>query len=480
MSRVRSLTQRLPSEHWLLAAITLLAAFYRFYRLDQLPPGFHFDPAFYVFDALRLLQGQFSIFFAAPGGSEPLYPYLATVGVAWFGSNTPLGVKITSALLGVATIPVIYLFACTLFRSKRVGLLAALFTAISSWHIFYSRDGERLTLLVLLATLTFLYLWRALEKHRCRDYILTGLFLGLVLYTYPAARIMPPAVVLAMVFAAWQDRTQWRAYAQGLVIVSALAAVLFLPLGSYYVLHPADFISHTTQVSIFASQTNPLPAVVNNAGLLLGMFVLKGDEGIIRNVPGRPVFDPFSGALFLIGVIILAGTLVWPRVSALNRRRAVLLTVWIVLALGLSLFSDDAPNYGRTLIALPAVMILPAWGIAVCWEQWRTPIARRVGAAALTVIFLASGLSTFHDYFITFANLPDLYYAFNADQVEIANWINANANSHHIFLAPLFYQQGTVSLLTHSAHLKSFDSRDTIILPAAGQGQDAIFAFPPE
>ncbi len=70
MSRVRSLTQRLPSEHWLLAAITLLAAFYRFYRLDQLPPGFHFDQAFYVFDALRLLQGPFSIFLLRPVGAS--------------------------------------------------------------------------------------------------------------------------------------------------------------------------------------------------------------------------------------------------------------------------------------------------------------------------------------------------------------------------------------------------------------------------
>lgn len=485
-----------------LGAITLVAAFLRFYRLDQIPPGFQFDQAFYVFDALRLLQGQFAIFFTAPGQSEPLYQYLVMPAVALFGPDTPLGIKITSAFLGLVTIPLIYLLTREMFRSVRpaamgggrIGLLAAAYAAISSWHIFYSRDGERLTILVLLATLTFFFLWRTLEKGRRRDAILTGLCAGLVLYTYPASRIVPIAVAIVMAFAAWQDRTHLRTYLGHFAVIVAVAALVFLPLGIHYVLHPDTFISHAAQVSVFANQagvesapqTNPAQAVLNNALLLLGMFVWKGDGGMIRNVPGRPIFDPLSGVLFLVGLVLFGNALLSRRAGADNRRRAVVLAAWIGLALVLSLFSDDAPNYGRVLVSFPAVMIIPAWGAAAIWERLTTPAARRIGGTALAALVVGSGLLLFHDYFISFAEMPGLYYAFDGDKAEIANWINANAEAHRIFLAPLFYQQGTISLLTHTTRLKSFDSRDTVVLPAnSGQpcancGQDAIFAFPSE
>lgn len=476
-----------PGDGAIVGAITVAGAFLRFYRLDQIPPGFQFDQAFYVFDALRLLQGQFAVFFTAPGQSEPLFPYLAMVGVAVFGPDTPLGIKMTSALLGLITIPVIYLFARELFQSSRIGLLSAAFAAISSWHIFYSRDGERLTLLVLLATLTFLFLWRTLEKRRRRDSILTGILLGLVLYTYPASRIVPIALTITVAFVAWEDRRRVRDYLQCFGLIVAVSTLVFVPLGIHYLQHPDTFISHTAQVSIFAAQppgepTSPtgiVNALYDNALRLIGMFVWKGDGGVIRNVPGRPIFDPLAGVPFIAGLFLFLAALLSPRSAPPDRRRAALLAAWIGLALALSLFSDDAPNFGRVLVAFPAVMILPAWGAAGVWERLSNPAVQRVCGAAIAAVVVGSGILVYHDYFITFANLPGLYYSFDGDKAEIANWINANADTHRIFLAPLFYQQGTISLLTHATRYKSFDSRDTVVLPA-NSGQDAIFAFPEE
>ena len=101
-------------EFILLAAITLLAAFFRFYRLDEIPPGFQFDQAFNAFDFLRLLQGQFAIFFPANTGREPLYFYLSMVSAALFG-QTAFAVKLTSAVIGLITIPIIYFFNRSFF-----------------------------------------------------------------------------------------------------------------------------------------------------------------------------------------------------------------------------------------------------------------------------------------------------------------------------------------------------------------------------
>lgn len=493
-----------------LGAILVLGAFLRFYRLDEIPPGFQFDQAHYVLDALFLLHGDFHIFFREPGRSEPLFQYLLIPFVALLGDETPLAPKVTASILGVATIVLVYGIARALFRSMLLALLAALFTAISFWHIFYSRYGERIPLTLFFATLTFWFFWRALgvsssnfqvsgfqfrvlgfrfplsriTSHVWRNYFLAGAFAGLTLYTYPSGRIVPIALVLITAYATLIDRARARYYLQGLVLVGVIAAIIFLPLGVYYLQHPLDFISHTAEVSIFVphgdiSDNVPLE-LSKNALKILGMFFIVGDSGVLRNIPYRPIFDPFVGVLFVIGVAMWLIQLVSRRSSSLERTRAVFLAVWLGSALALSLFSDDAPNNGRTLIGLPVVMMLPAWGAQIVWERARSTSAQRLAAIGLGIVIVASTLLVARDTFVVWANDPGTYYAFNADKVELAQWINHHAPMHHLYLAPVTSQVGTVMLLTRHAPVKSFDSRDTIVLPSRAAGKDALFVFPSE
>ena len=178
-------------EKTFLIAIIALAAFFRFYRLDAIPPGFQFDQAYYVFDAIFLLRGDFFIFFRDPGRSEPLYQYLLMPFVALFGGDTPLGLKVTAGIIGVLTIFLIYGVTRALFSPSsvndgggqgwghpssaqrgrtevgvRIGLLAALLSAICFWHIFYCRYGERIPLTLFFATLAFWFFWRAISLPR--------------------------------------------------------------------------------------------------------------------------------------------------------------------------------------------------------------------------------------------------------------------------------------------------------------------------
>ncbi len=61
----------------LLLLTILVAAFFRFYRLWELPPGLFFDEAFNGFDALRVLRaGYLTPFFPENNGREALFIYL--------------------------------------------------------------------------------------------------------------------------------------------------------------------------------------------------------------------------------------------------------------------------------------------------------------------------------------------------------------------------------------------------------------------
>ena len=495
------MSQFLTRNNLLFAAILLLAAFLRAFRIDTLPPGFQFDQAYYALDAIKLVQGEFAIFFYEPGRSEPLYQYLLMPFIALFGADSPLALKITAGIIGILTIPLVYGITRSFFASSSssnsIGLAAAFFTAISFWHIFYNRYGERIPLTLFMATLTFWFLWRALtynnqprfektvwfSQRPWRDYIFAGIFTGLTLYTYPSGRIVPIAIVVLVLYAMLTNRKHTVAHFKGLTIITLTSLVVFMPLGAYYIQHPANFFSHTTDVSIFVphgkiSDNVPLE-LGKNAIKILQMFFIVGDSGALRNLPYRPIFDPLAGTLFTIGIVIWLIQLVSPKSSQVVRIRAVFFGVWLGLALGLTLISDDAPNNGRALIGLPIVMILPALGLVSMWERIHTTRLRQIALGIISIVLVGSTAFTYNDYFNVLANDPETYYAFDTDKVELANWINSNAKSNQLYLAPLVQTNSTISLLTRTTlGLHSFESRDTVILPSREKNQDAIFVFP--
>ena len=57
-------------------AALLLLVFFRFYRLDQVPPEMNSDHAEKFLDVLRVLTGQTMVFFSSNGGREALQFYL--------------------------------------------------------------------------------------------------------------------------------------------------------------------------------------------------------------------------------------------------------------------------------------------------------------------------------------------------------------------------------------------------------------------
>jgi len=104
----------------LLAAILLLAAFFRLYRLEAAPPGLQHDEVFHGHDASVVLQGAHRTYFESNAGNEPLFVYLMTGAIALFGSNY-LGIRTAAVLRGLATIIVHLDDTCL---SLRRGVLA--------------------------------------------------------------------------------------------------------------------------------------------------------------------------------------------------------------------------------------------------------------------------------------------------------------------------------------------------------------------
>ncbi|MBN1874703.1 MAG: glycosyltransferase family 39 protein [Anaerolineae bacterium] len=452
----------------LLGAIILLAAFFRLYRLSTLPPGDGYDPAYYGVDALQILQGARPIFLPSNFGREVLFSYLVAACMALLGP-TSLAIHFASAVIGILTIPALYLFAEELFREEEEplrswgALLAAFTLAISYWHLNWSRYGARVILVPLFACLTGYFLWRVLRRPSRHNAIFCGIMLGLSLYTYQAARLLPGLVVIGFVYQALGSPNiekrevkilttpslshflaSPRLCSLALIILTSL--LVFAPLGYYFVTHPGSFIERIDQTFVLSMQQDP--AAQRQAmwrqiqdGLLL--FSFRGDTEPYSTIPERPALDVFTSVLFYGGFVI---SLIFLVLRRRNISRQAFMLTWFILMLLPGMLAGQGPVGKRAIGALPIVVILIAQGTLGGWQALRRWLARgtancykivRAGYASLMVGgFLYSGAVTYRDYFVLWANDPNLFVHFEVGVSKIGDYIRMLPPDEYIYLSP--------------------------------------------
>ncbi|TKJ30716.1 MAG: hypothetical protein CEE40_04280 [Chloroflexi bacterium B3_Chlor] len=393
-----------------LLLIMLVASFLRLYRLDEVPPGLHGDTAYKGVAANRILRGEaYPIFFEESwGGVEPMYLYLLAASFHLFG-NTPQVIQGLSAAVGIITVPLLYLLARELLRSRLVGLLASFWLATSYWHVSWSRLGWESILVPPFVIATVWLLWRALEAGQWRFFIGAGVSLGLSLYTYQGMRFLPIFLAVYLGYRILTEKAFWQAFRAKLTLFALVALLVFLPLGGYYVTHPDTFLRRAGEVSIFNPEKNPhgpLRSLVTSAAKIVGMYNLRGDRLWRHNIPGRPVFDPLTSVCFLLGVGV--SVMKW-RESAYS-----LLLFWLVVMSLPPVLTPpyDVPHFTRSIGALPAACMFPAIAVQSAWLWIRnrdpSPRVRRLFWAAVSAILVTTTVLTYRDYFVTWAGNDDL------------------------------------------------------------------------
>jgi 4-amino-4-deoxy-L-arabinose transferase-like glycosyltransferase len=351
-----------------MVVILLVATAVRTATFGRIPPGLYHDEAYNGLDALKVLDGDLSLFFSANNGREPAFIYLIGISVAMLG-RSPFGVRFAALVPGLLTIAVTFAMVRALF-SRRVGLLSAAVLSVTLWHIHLSRVGFRAVLLPLFVALV---VWQAAlgwRTGRRRYWLVAGAAYGLSFYTYMAARFTPIALglfalYLLVTLPALRSPRRWRPLIWfGLATLVALA-----PLAVFTAMHPDLILSRPGQVSIWSPEINGgdfWGTLARHTTRTLGMFFVKGDRIWRHNVPWRPVFDPALGICFLLGLL-----------HALRRfrrdARMAFAVIWTASMALPTLLAEDAPHFLRAVGVLPVVVLFPALGI-----DWLIGVVSRV------------------------------------------------------------------------------------------------------
>ncbi|MHB8618994.1 MAG: hypothetical protein ACYDAG_05365, partial [Chloroflexota bacterium] len=246
--------------------------------------------------------------------------------------------------------------------------------------------------------------------------------LGLSLYTYISARLLPLLVVV-ICLAEWPAlRTRWR----DLALLVLISVAIFAPEGVYFARHAREMLLRTAAVSVFnphpnveGSHDTPLESILNTAG----MFFVRGDENRRNNIPHLPIMDPPLALFFVAGLGLAAWRARWEA-----RFRWPLL--WLLIGILPSALSHESPNTFRVLAAAPATFVFPALAL----DRFRRALSwHRLGTVLVAALVIWSVATTFDRYFLVWGRDPRTYWTYDGNLPRLASFVSGQPERLVVF-----------------------------------------------
>ncbi|MDQ3006884.1 MAG: glycosyltransferase family 39 protein [Chloroflexota bacterium] len=357
---VKDNVAELASKPWMpyicLTLITLIGAALRFYKLGEW--SFWIDEIYTINHATAHFNNAELILQHIPPNRNwvPTSVILTAQALNVWGTSE-WSARLTSALIGTLTIPILYVPIKKIF-DRRVALIAVLLLAVSPWHIFWSQNARFYTALMLIYSLALFAFHFGLERNRPQYFVVFYILFYLAMSERLIAVMLMPVIAVYLLML-------WRLPLEkpvGLnlrnILILAAPVIAFLLYEIYLLAVSGDFI--------FASDLELLAPPIDSPIRLL--IVIAFSIGI-------PLlcFGFFSGAdlvlkkervglLFLIaaGLPSLLIALANPFVFVVERYAFVSLLFWIVLAASGIQTLFTLANKNGTLIALAVIFVLLA------------------------------------------------------------------------------------------------------------------------
>lgn len=361
-------TTIVKQRYWLIA-ILLFAAFFRLYNLSSGDPVN--DEVFYAFRGLGMMD-----FDEAEHQTTPLEWYDAQNspnGRWWmnlsFHDHPPLvfaaqnifmrvfgervwAFRLPSALLGIASILLLYAIGHMLF-AERVALAAAALMAVTLNHVYISRIGLQESYVIFFVLLASYFFLRALRERR--NLILLGIAIGFgLLAKYTVAVVLPIFGTYLLLFRrdVFRDKMLWLGALLALVIFSP---VILYNIGLYQASGHFDFqlsyifgqdpevwkVAPGKNIGALADRVqNFVPRLVaTNSWLFLALFGIALAIFFIK-LARRDI----SRETWFV-VIAFAWTALLMLKIGPSYRFLTMLTPWMALALAILFFSLSASRY---------------------------------------------------------------------------------------------------------------------------------------
>ena len=423
-----------------------LAIFFRIYKISEIPPSLNWDEVSHGYNAYSIFKTgkdewgiSWPLIFRAYGDYKlPLYIYL-TAPVVGFGGINPLTVRLVSILSGLGVVATAYLITKRITRNEGASLFAAFLAAISPWSLFVSRVALEANLAAFLFSLAIYFWLNWVENLKEKDLIWSGFFWGLSLYAYNSARVLVPFFVLLTVFFVIKKRIKFL----HTIAFFLLILIFYFPLISQLVNKSAlarfDNVflidqGLVNQIVEFRNNTH-LPSVIARLiynrpsffvyysfrnylyNLSPWYLFFRGGSHYQFSLPDHEILYLVTAPFLLIGIIkiLLRGSV---------QERCLLF--WFFVGFIPSAITKDAPHVLRTLLILPAPLVLSAIGLKTVDDFWKEKSFFK-GKLLVSVLWL-SVLVSFGRWWLDYQNIyPKAYsWAWQYGYKEAVEFVKEN------------------------------------------------------
>lgn len=457
--------------------ILIVAVALRLYQLDAIPPGLTHDEAGHGHDAIAILNGARPIYLTVGYGREPLYDYLNAAAMSVFGP-TALTMRLTSVFASILLIPIVYLLVRRWFGAPAALATVALL-AVSFWPLTVSRQALRSTLLPILFTSAVAAFWSL------RSYPFTSspphpftrtipllrilaraaafaLLIAATLYAYIPARILWAIFVLFLIYLAVFHRADFKRLALPVLLGLLVAGLLAWPMFDYLRMHPgAEARLSMLDAPLQALQRGDVSVILNDAVSAVAAWFVPGhgDNFLAYTLRGRPIFDPVTFALFVLGLALC--------LRNFRKPQHAFLLIWLVVGVSPSLLTGNDASLTRSIGAMPVFYILPA--LAVVWLAKRPNRRPRLAVWTFVALVIFTLITSFTDYFSNWGQSPDVRAAYQHPVTEIA--ARASTFTEPIAVSSVYPAEphdpyvAQVALSLDRPPFRWFDARAALVFP---------------
>lgn len=409
---------------WLAIALLFIAAVPRLIHLDELPNGLNAFELRDVQIAERIRSGQVEVLYEVGSeGREGIYHVLLTAFTTFIG-NDPVGYRIVSVWFMLLATAAVYSFGRLLY-GRPVGLMAMAAFTVPLWSIHLSRTISRESILPLMTIAVLIAIARSLPVYRRPNFnpgtvpfMFLGLMLGFGFYIHPGHYLI---VLMSMAFIAYMVFTRQTMSRRTLSYLSFSIVILIIVATPYLIstLRRPELGSSArfSQQILTIYETGILQTVGNN---LLGLFY-RGDANLLHNVPLRPLTDPLSVLVMLVGV--------WSVFKRFTQPRYGLTALALIFVLPFALFSTQSPNFMGYVMLLPVLALLFSLGIKQLQRNFAQPAAQRaLNGFAVSLLVFNLGWSVY-SYWGVWGQNPQLATDYNSRIAEIAQYLDATVST---------------------------------------------------
>jgi len=392
-----------PGPEAVLVAVLATGAFLlRGIGLDGIPYVLSGDEAAMGMEAVAVIEGGRTNPFVTGWLSHPtLYFFFQAALLRLFGVTT-VALRLPSALISTATVVLLYLFARRHY-GRWVAILASVFFCTYHYAIHFGRLALNNIWDPFFGLGILYFLIRGLDESRLGHFVAAGVLMGLAVYFYMGARLVPIILALYLIYRALQEKGFLQDSLPHLLVFGLMTLVVALPLLAFFAVHPKDLMARWSWVGIFPSgwvAAEIQRTGKSTLGVLLGQFLKAAlafnhfSDPSLHYHPGIPLLRFFTSILFVFGLAYA--------VQRRQQREYLLLLAWflLVIVFGGALL-ENPPSSPRLVLAIPPVVICVALGMVKVSSYVRLALGGNrglaVGISAVLLLFACS--QSLHFYF---------------------------------------------------------------------------------